>query len=228
MSILIPMLSAVLLLTTTAFSAGDEMPLVEHQIAALLKGTYGRPNAQVKLESVPAHLKQQVRIKSVNLHKVPDVSGKGLAIVEYEGEDGRLRTSYVPFRVYEKKKLFYAKKALARGNTVMTEDLGTEERVVGENELVYPEDEDDVVGKVLKKSVAAGTVLTNQMLDSPRVIRRGGLVTIVGQSGPLFVKAKGKAEEPGRLGDRIRVKNLSSGREVVGTVADDGTIVVEF
>ena len=228
MRVLTPIISAVLLLTVTAFSAGEETSLVEHQIAAMLKGAYGRPNAQVKLESVPAHLKQHVRIKSVNLHKVPDVAGKGLAIVEFEGEDGRLRTSYVPFRVYENKRLFYVKKAMARGNTLMTEDLGSQERVVGEGELIYPGDEDDVVGKVLKKNVAAGTVLTNQMLDSPRVIRRGGLVTIVGQSGPLFVKARGKAEEPGRLGDKIRVKNLSSGREVVGTVADDGTIIVEF
>lgn len=228
MRALTPILSAVLLLAMTAIAAGEETPGVELQIAALLKGAYGRPNAQVKLESVPAHLKQQVRVRSVSLHKVPDVSGKGLAIVEYQGEDGRSRTSYVPFRVYEKKTLFYAKKTLARGNTVMAEDLGSEERVVGESELIYPADEDEVIGKVLKKNVAAGTVLTNQMLDSPRVIRRGGLVTIIGQSGPLFVKAKGKAEEPGRLGDRIRVKNLSSGREVVGTVADDGTIIVEF
>jgi len=228
MRMLLPMISAVLLLTATAFSAEEETSLVEHQIATMLKGSYGRANAQVKLESVPAHLKQQARIKSVSLHKVPDAAGKGLAIVEFEGEDGRPRTSYVPFRVYEKKTLFYVKKALARGNTVMTEDLGSQERVVGESELIYPCDEDEVVGKVLKKNVSAGTVLTNQMLDSPRVIRRGGLVTIVGQSGTLFVKAKGKAEEPGRLGDRIRVKNLSSGREVVGTVADDGTIVVEF
>ena len=68
----------------------------------------------------------------------------------------------------------------------------------------------------------------NHILDSPQVIRRGEMVTIIGESQQLVVRAKGRAEEPGRLGERIRVKNLSSDREVVGTVADNRMVVVEF
>jgi flagellar basal body P-ring formation protein FlgA len=228
MKILITILSVALFLAGGVPSSGQEASLIEKNLADMLKEAHGRPNVQVKLESIPAHLKQQVKIKSVSLHKVPDATGKGLAIVEFEGEDGRLRASYVPFRLYEKKKLFYAKKALSKGSALRLDDLGSRETVVGDSDLIYPKDAEDVVGKVVKKDVAVGTVLTNQILESPQVIRRGELVTIVGQSSQLFVRAKGKAEEPGRLGERIRVKNLSSGREVIGTVSDNRTIFVDF
>ena len=85
-----------------------------------------------------------------------------------------------------------------------------------------------MVGKVLKKDVAPGAVLTMLILDSPQVIRRGETVTIVGENKQLVVRTKGKAEDSGRVGEKIRVKNLSSDREVVGRVADNGTVIVEF
>ena len=218
----------ILILLCAAVSFSQETSLIEKRLTDLLKETYGGLNMQVKLESIPAHLKQQIKIKSVNLHRVPDVGGKGLAVVEFEGKDGKPRASYVPFRIYQKKRLFYAKRALSRGSSIATEDLGSKETYIGENELLYPKDLRDVVDKIVKKDVAAGTIFTNQVLDSPQVIRRGELVTIIGESQQLFVRAKGRAEEPGRLGERIRVKNLSSGREIVGTVADNRMVVVEF
>jgi flagella basal body P-ring formation protein FlgA len=218
----------ILILLCAVVSFSQETSSIEKRLTDLLKETYGKPGMQVKLESIPAHLKQQIKIKSVNLNKVPDVGGKGLAVVEFEGEDGKPRASYVPFRIYERKRLFYAKRVLSKGSLIAAEDLGSKETYIGENELIYPKDLQDVVGKVLKKDLAAGAIFTNQVLESPQVIRRGELVTIIGESQQLFVRAKGRAEEPGKLGERIRVKNLSSGREIVGTVAENRMVVVEF
>ena len=219
---------SILFLLCAAVSFSQETSSIEKRLTDLLKETYGGPSVQVKLESIPAHLNKGIKVKSVSLHKAPDTRGKGLAVVEFEGEDGKLRASYVSFRTYEKRKLFYAKKALLKGTPVGTDDLGSKEAIIGESELIYPKDSQDVVGKVVRKDVAAGTIFTNQILDSPQVIRRGELVTIIGENQQLFVRAKGRAEEPGRLGERIRVKNISSGREVVGTVADNRVVVVEF
>ena len=61
-----------------------------------------------------------------------------------------------------------------------------------------------------------------------RTTRAGGTFTIVGENKQLVIKTKGKAEDSGRVGEKIRVKNLSSDREVVGRVSDNGTVVVEF
>ena len=205
-----------------------EQMTIENRLTELVKEGFDTRDIHVKLESAPAHLKQDVRIRSVSINTTPDIGGKGLAFVEFEGEDRKVRSSYVPFRVYAKKKLFYARRALQRGSSVCTDDVASKEAYVSESELLYPKDLQDLAGKVLKRDVAPGTVLTMVMLDSPQVIRRGEMVTIVVENKQLLVKAKGKAEEAGKVGEKIRVKNLSSDREIVGKVASDGTVIVEF
>lgn len=217
-----------LLFFFAAFAFGQEATVVEKRLAEILKDGYGRTGVYVKLDGAPAHLKQANRIRTVNLHKVPDVSGKGLATVEFEAEDGSVRTSYVPFKVFETRKLFYAKRAMTKGSAIGPEDVESKETSVSHSELVYPKDLEALLGKVLKKDVAAGTVLTNGMVDSPQVIRKGEMVTMIGENRMLSVRAKGKAEEPGRVGDRIRVRNLSSGREVYGTVTEGRVVTVDF
>ncbi len=228
MKILPALVPLVLFVLSNTLCFGQQASVVEKRLADLLKETYGAREMQVKLDGIPAHLKQEIKVRSVNIQKMPEIEGKGLAVVEFEGEDGRPRVSYVSFRVYEKKTLFYTKKALSKGSPVSADDLGSKESYISENGLIYPKELRDVVGKVLKKDVAPGAVLTMLILDSPQVIRRGETVTIVGENKQLVVRTKGKAEDSGRVGEKIRVKNLSSDREVVGRVADNGTVIVEF
>jgi flagella basal body P-ring formation protein FlgA len=217
-----------LFLVLSGIAFGQETTVVEKRLTELLKDGYGRTGVHVRLDGTPTQLKQAARIRSVNLHRVPDVSGKGLAMVEIEAEDGSVRASYVPFKVFETRKLFYAKRAMTKGSPVGTEDVESKETSVSHSELVYPKELEALLGKVLKKDVAAGTVLTNTMVDSPQVIRKGEMVTIIGENKMLSVRTKGKAEEPGRVGDRIRVRNLASGREVFGTVTENRAISVDF
>jgi flagellar basal body P-ring formation protein FlgA len=211
-----------------ATQATTQAVIIEKKLTDTLKEAYATEGMQVKLEGVPGHLKQHVRIKSVNVHKMPEVDGKGLAFVEFEGEDGKVRNSYIPFRVYEKKKLFYAKRALPKGTAVSVDDLGTKETYISENDLIYPKDPQDVAGKVLKRDVGPGMVLTMLILDNPQVVHRGETVTVVVENTQLLVRIKGKAQEPGRVGEKIRVKNLATDRELVGKVTDNGTVIVEF
>jgi flagella basal body P-ring formation protein FlgA len=216
------------LLFTAALCCGQQVATIEEKLAELLKTDHGARDIQVKLDSVPSHLRQKIRLRSVNIQKMPEIEGRGLALVECEGEDGRPRISYVPFHMYEKKTLFYIKRALTKGTAVSANDVGSKETYTSENALIYPDDLRDVVGKVARKDIAPGAVLTTLILESPQVIRRGETVTIVGENNSLIVKTKAKAEDSGRVGERIRVRNLSSDREVTGRVAEDGTVMVEF
>ena len=228
MRILLVVASLVLFFLSGAVCSGQQTAVVEKRLKGLLEEAYGPGDKQVKLDGVPSLLKQNIKVRSVSVYTMPDAGGKGLALMEFEGEDGKLRSSYIPFRVYEKKKLFYAKRALPKGSPISADDLGSKEQYISENEFIYPKDLQEVVAKVVKRDVPPGTVLTTLMLDSPQVVRRGEMVTLVAENRQLLVKARGKAEDPGKVGERIRVKNLSSDREVVGRVAGDGTVIVEF
>jgi flagella basal body P-ring formation protein FlgA len=55
-------------------------------------------------------------------------------------------------------------------------------------------------------------------------MKRGSSVTLVYETGSLRIETPGTAEEGGRVGDFIQVKNASSGKVLRGLVVD-GRIV---
>jgi flagella basal body P-ring formation protein FlgA len=81
-------------------------------------------------------------------------------------------------------------------------------------------------GKQMTRPVEVNQVLTEVMVELPRVIRRGSVVTLVYESAGLHVETSGRAVEPGRVGERIRVENPSSGKVLEGRVLDDRTVQV--
>lgn len=86
----------------------------------------------------------------------------------------------------------------------------------------------DAVGLRTRAPVPAGAPLDLRRLEQAPLIRRGDVVTMVFTGEGLKITAKGKAEQIGFAGGRIRLTNLNSKREVWGKVLDSGTVVVEF
>jgi flagellar basal body P-ring formation protein FlgA len=58
------------------------------------------------------------------------------------------------------------------------------------------------------------------------VMRRGSAVTLVYESAGIRVETPGRAVEPGRVGDRIRVENADSGKVIAGQILDERTVRV--
>ena len=67
-----------------------------------------------------------------------------------------------------------------------------------------------------------------QAADSPILVKPRDLVKIVARLGGLSVTALGEAQQEGREGDRIRVRNVDSKKEVVGRVIGRGLVDVDF
>ena len=83
----------------------------------------------------------------------------------------------------------------------------------------------DVVGLALRRTQAAGAVLTTAALQAPEVVRRGELVTLTAGDGPVSVKSEGVALEAARLKQRIKVRT-ASGRVIEGTAEAPGQVRV--
>jgi len=84
---------------------------------------------------------------------------------------------------------------------------------------------DDALGKQLKTSLRVGSILYSHLLESPPLVKRGDLVTIMARSGAVKVTAPGQVRNAGALGELVRVKNLMSRRVIYATVL--GTNLVE-
>jgi len=115
---------------------------------------------------------------------------------------------------------------LAHYELLSAEKVRVERRDLGSLPLQPLTSFEDLNGKQAARPIEVNQVLTAAMVELPRVIRRGGAVTLVYESAGLRVETTGRAAEPGRVGDRIHVENPSSGKIVEGHILDERTVKV--
>lgn len=87
---------------------------------------------------------------------------------------------------------------------------------------------EDAVGKRARTGVDANRILTAQLLETPPLVKRGDVVTLLAESARVRVSAQGMVQQTGARGERVRVTNLTSKREVYGRVIDAKTVQVDF
>ena len=217
-----------LVLVPQTWSKGSTLT-VERGMADLIKETYtGHDDVVVKVDRLPRQLREISKIEGIDVVRPPEAGRPGLALVEYMGSGGKRQSSYVAFRTQTKKMLFYVKRNMTKGEVVEQADLVAKESCVAEKTYQYPDSMTDLQGKILKKDVQAGTLLTNLLVEERQMIKRGQMVTVVAQNRRLMVQTLGKAVQPGRRGELIKVKSLASEQELQGRVLDSGTVAVDF
>jgi flagella basal body P-ring formation protein FlgA len=86
---------------------------------------------------------------------------------------------------------------------------------------------DDVVGQQVTRAISVNETLTQRNLNRPTLMRRGNAVMLVYETGGLRVEMPGTAEENGRAGELIQVKNPSSGKLLRGRVLDGRTVRID-
>lgn len=86
---------------------------------------------------------------------------------------------------------------------------------------------EDMVGMTPRRIVMNGKPVLSQDLESPKIVERGELVTLVFQNGPLQLTAKGKALQDGAKGDLIRVSNSNSNKTLIGNVSGPNEITIQ-
>jgi flagella basal body P-ring formation protein FlgA len=84
----------------------------------------------------------------------------------------------------------------------------------------------ELLGKTPKRSIRPGEPIRPSDIQTPIVIHRGELVTVVFQSAALLLTAQAKALEDGTQGQAIRVSNTRSGKTLDATVNGPGTVVL--
>ncbi|PMP68736.1 MAG: flagella basal body P-ring formation protein FlgA [Thermodesulfobacterium geofontis] len=87
-------------------------------------------------------------------------------------------------------------------------------------------DKNSALGKQLRMSLKAGTILRYSHIERPVIIRRNQIVYIVVRGKNFVVKAKGLALQDGREGAEIKVKNISSKKILWGKVISSEEVEV--
>jgi flagella basal body P-ring formation protein FlgA len=130
------------------------------------------------------------------------------------------------YKVHVYDKMVVAAQNIMAETKVAASDVRLEEREIAGPQLHYFNNLDEVVGNVLTSSLPAGKILRQEMVQTPQVMHARALVSIIIQSGSIKVRTDGSAMQNGRVGQVIRVRNLSSGKILNAKVIDGNTVEV--
>lgn len=159
----------------------------------------------------------------------PSADLAGLVTVTVEAwVDGALtRSVNVPVRVGQLFEVVVAARPVARHALLGAEDVRTERReVVPRQDPIR--DLGAIIGRRAIRGISSGEPMLAGMVELPPLVRRGEIVLVIAEGQGLRATALGEAREEGKAGEVVRVRNLSSGREVYGQVEGERTVRVPF
>ena len=117
---------------------------------------------------------------------------------------------------------------LQKHHEIQADDI----QIVNKNIAVLPQDviteEKEVLGKRTTLSINSQEVLRLSLLEPPPLVNKGDRVILLIENDQFKITALGEVKEVGRKGDRIKLVNLSSNKEVYGRVLDANTVRVDF
>ncbi len=87
---------------------------------------------------------------------------------------------------------------------------------------------EEVLGKRARRTIYANVVLRSDLIELPPLVRRRDTVLIIAESDNLKITTFGEVKEKGYRGDRIRILNLDSKKEIYARVLDSNTVKVDF
>ena len=117
-------------------------------------------------------------------------------------------------------------RALSKGTILGDTDLYLKEFDVRRLNSPYYTDPGELIGRAVKRAVAANQIISPTLIKKRMLIHKGDLVYIEARKGAMTIRMSGVAQKGGALGEQIPVINNRSGKTVRGYVKSQGVVSV--
>lgn len=155
----------------------------------------------------------------------------GLVTLEAQARsaDGATRVIPLVAEVAVLREVVVARRPINRGRTIESADLALQERRFTETADIGLTELSAAAGQRARDFIPAGAMVTAGSLEAAPVVERGDAVTIWIRRGGVVVKASGRAQQAGGLGDVISVRREGAKRKqdlIEAVVTGPGTVTI--
>ena len=112
-----------------------------------------------------------------------------------------------------------------KGSIISEEDLTILRKKKSVNN-VFITDKSEIIGKKLKKSLNSNKPLKHSNLENDWLIEKNSLVTIINNKSFITIKEEGVAMSDANYMDKIQVKNIKSGKIIVGYAKNEKKVIL--
>ncbi|MGO4556316.1 flagellar basal body P-ring formation chaperone FlgA, partial [Stenotrophomonas sp. 2YAF22] len=133
---------------------------------------------------------------------------------------------FVPVKVRRNQTVLVLTRGIGTGESIAAADISTAQRDAARIAGAVLADPAAAIGRIARRPLPAGTLLSSNDLVAQRLIKRGDSVALVSRRGSVEVRIAGRALGDAGQNERVSVENLSSRRIVQGTVDATGDVIV--
>lgn len=130
---------------------------------------------------------------------------------------------FIPVQIKITRNLIVSARPLSSGQTLSAQDIAKQSTETMQDEGIT--DEKRVLGKVLRYSISAGTIIRPEMLRASYTVRQGQAVQITVHGGGFTLSNSGIALNNAGPGESVQVR-IESGRVIMGTATEDGSVQI--
>lgn len=156
----------------------------------------------------------------------PDAPVLWLGHAVFDG--GRKVTVWATVGLWAKREVLVAAVPLEARTELTAGLLQVAEREVFPFPDTAPASPEQLNGKALRRPVAAGSVITPDLLMDLPAVRRGELASVTVEDGLIRIVFDAKADSNGARGDSIVLENPVSGRKFRGRIAGRRQVLVDL
>jgi len=152
---------------------------------------------------------------------------RNFLLLAYRG-DGTVRAHRVNARVEAAVTVYYLKRSVPPGGEIDPSELvasGTPASRVPKGAVTDPA---ELRGMVARRRIPANAVLRKSHLKPRPAVRRGERVVLVAETGGVRVTGAGVALDEAPLQSEVKVRSLSSRKEIIGWLEAPGIVRVVF
>jgi flagellar basal body P-ring formation protein FlgA len=219
-------------LLSAAFDAAHAEPIFRRAVREYIAANMTWPPESVHVdflseepESIPQSQDLLLRVEPAGNQ---DFIGDMVFLVKSFKGGSLLRTESVRTRIEVLRDVVTAARSMQAGTVLTENDIRTARRWV---RRIHPQSlasMEAVAGKRLTIQVASGTEILATMLKEVPLVRRGKMVKMVFDNGPMQIVTVGMSEEDGIAGNIIRVKNITSNKVIYARVLSDSIVGIGF
>lgn len=210
---------------------GRAVPLqmVREAIAERLQRDYIADDIDIELTNrrltlmIPADMPPEISVDTIDYNSQ---NQRFAASISVPIGNGKVIRAQAQGEVYPVIEVPVLSRHAAPGETIHASDIVWTEMRARRSNYNTVTSADQLVGMSARRPISAGRVIRRTDVKPIELIHKGDLVTMIFRTSFMTLTLRGQALESGARKDTIRVKNLSSGKTVVGSITQSGIVSV--